>query len=326
MAHLVVGGAGYIGSHMVKRLLASGEDVVVLDNLSKGHRAAAGRADFVRGDLLDRNALDELFASREIEAVYHFAALAYVGESVQDPATYYENNVTGSINLLEAMRAAGVGKIVFSSTAAVYGEPEKSPIAEDVFKDPINPYGRTKLAIEWLLEDYARAYGLKFAALRYFNAAGASSDASIGEDHEPETHLVPIILDVALGKRDHITVFGDDYPTPDGTCVRDYIHVEDLAEAHVLAMKEIDNRNLNLNLGTGSGYSVKQVIDVAEKVTGRNIPREMGARRPGDPPELVASADRAGQILGWTPRVSDLETIIETAWKWHKSHPDGYGE
>jgi UDP-glucose-4-epimerase GalE len=255
----------------------------------------------------------------------HFAALAYVGVSVTDPATYYRNNVVGTLNLLDAMRAADVNKIVFSSTCATYGTPEKVPITESEKQDPINPYGYTKLVIERAMDDYAHAYGLGFAALRYFNASGAAEDGTIGEDHKPETHLIPLILQVALGQRQEITIFGDDYPTPDGTCVRDYIHVDDLATAHLAALERLQpGKGLKLNLGTGAGASVMEVIDACRRETGHAIPHKMAPRRAGDPAELVADASLARKTLDWTPKYVGIEPIVKSAWKWHKSHPNGY--
>ena len=255
----------------------------------------------------------------------HFAANALVGESVENPAKYYQNNVVNSLGLLESMRACGVMKIVFSSTTATYGEPEEMPITEDVPQQPINPYGFSKLVVERALADYAHAYGFGYAALRYFNAAGASPDGDIGEDHDPESHLIPIVLQVALGQREQITVFGEDYPTPDGTCVRDYVHVDDLAAAHLAALDRLEpGAALKLNLGTGHGYSVREVIDACRAISGREIPEVAGERRPGDPPELVADASRARRELGWTPKYTTIESIVETAWRWHSAHPDGY--
>ena len=257
----------------------------------------------------------------------HFAANALVGESVENPAKYYQNNVVNSLGLLESMRACGVTKIVFSSTTATYGEPETMPITENVPQQPINPYGFSKLVVERALADYAQAHGFGYAALRYFNAAGASPDGDIGEDHDPESHLIPIVLEVALGQREQITVFGDDYPTPDGTCVRDYVHVDDLAAAHLSALDRLDTGvALRLNLGTGRGYSVREVIDACRTISGREIAEIAGARRPGDPPTLVADASRARDQLGWTPRYTTIESIVETAWRWHSSHPEGYGD
>ncbi|MEX0677523.1 MAG: UDP-glucose 4-epimerase GalE [Pirellulales bacterium] len=322
---LVTGGAGYVGSHAVRWLARAGHDVWVYDNLSRGHGQAVPEGRLIEGQLSDRPRLVAAMRERRIEAVMHFAALAYVGESVTEPAQYYQNNVAGSLNLLEAMREAGLGRIVFSSTTATYGVPQRVPITEEEPQRPINPYGFSKLVVEHALADYANAYGLGYAALRYFNAAGASPDGDLGEDHDPETHLIPIVLAVALGQRPHVTVFGDDYPTPDGTCIRDYIHVDDLASAHVLALEKLEpGQGLHLNLGTGRGDSVNEVIEACRRVTGHAIPSRAGSRRPGDPPELVADATKAQKVLTWRPQYTDVESIIRTAWKWHSSHPRGY--
>ncbi len=316
---LIAGGAGYIGSHTVRLFQQRGIPVVVVDNLSTGHRDAV-TCDFVQADLGDRAALDALFAARRPRAVVHFAAKAYVGESVGDPAKYYRENVVATFTLLEAMRAAGCGEIVFSSTCATYGNPVRVPIDEDHPQNPISPYGRTKLHIEHMLEDYSRAYGLRFAALRYFNAAGAAVDAALGERHDPETHIIPLVLDVAAGRRKEIAVFGEDYPTPDGTCVRDYIHVEDLAEAHWLALGKLQGgaSQIKVNLGTGQGYSVRQVIEAARKVTGRPIAVRMAPRREGDPAQVMAGGSRARDVLGWVPKRPGLEDIVGDAWRFHR--------
>jgi UDP-glucose 4-epimerase len=322
---LVTGGAGYIGSHAARLLQRAGHEVWVYDNLCLGHRAAVSAGRLIEGQLMDRPRLVETLSDRGIEAVMHFAAFAAVGESVADPAKYYQNNVVASLNLLEAMRAAGVKLIVFSSTTATYGVPERLPITEEEPQRPINPYGFAKLVVEHALADYARAYGLGYAALRYFNAAGASPEGDLGEDHDPETHLIPLVLQVALGQRPHITVFGDDYPTPDGTCIRDYIHVDDLGAAHVLALEKLEaGQGLQLNLGTGRGHSVREVIEACRRVTGHPIPAQIGPRRPGDPPELVADARKAQRVLDWQPQYPEIEAIVRTAWKWHASHPRGY--
>jgi UDP-glucose-4-epimerase GalE len=319
MRVLVTGGAGYIGSHTVRLLLARGHDVWVYDNLSAGHRAAVPADRLHVGDLGEAAQLDQLLLERRIEAVVHFAAFTYVGESVREPARYYQNNVVHTLTLMECLRRLGIGRFVFSSSAATYGVPERMPITEEMPQRPINPYGQTKLIIEHALADYA--------ALRYFNAAGASADGTIGEDHDPETHLVPLVLQAIQGRRPHIEVFGTDYPTPDGTCVRDYIHVEDLAEAHILALERLQpGKGLRYNLGIGKGYSVREVIRTAEEVTGLKVPVKEGPRRPGDPPELVASPVRIQQELGWKPRYAELRGIIETAWNWHRTHPRGYGD
>ena len=325
MPVLVVGGAGYIGSHAVRGLLQAGHGVWIFDNLSEGHAASVPADRLIRGELADRPALEAALRDHQIDAVMHFAASASVPESVADPAKYYNNNLVGTLNLLDAMRAVGVSRIVFSSTCAVFGVPAVVPIAEDTPKQPINPYGFTKLAIERALADYAHAYGLGYAALRYFNACGASSDATIGEDHTPETHLIPLILQVALGQRASVSIFGTDYPTPDGTCIRDYIHVEDLADAHIRVLDRIEpGRGLIYNVGTGAGASVREVIDAARRVTGHPIPAVEHPRRAGDPPALVASSDAIQRDLGWSPRYTQIEDIVASAWRWHHSHPKGY--
>jgi len=322
---MVIGGAGYIGSHMVRLLDRHGHQVTVLDNLSTGFQESVKAGELVVGEMGDRELVRSLLRTRQIDAVMHFAACALVGESVTDPAKYYRNNAVNTLNLLETMRECDVRRMVFSSTCATYGVPETVPITESEKQAPINPYGFTKLIVEKALSDYALAYGFGFAALRYFNAAGASPNGDIGEDHDPETHLIPIVLQVALGQRDDVTVFGNDYPTPDGTCVRDYIHVDDLASAHLLALEKLGRgTQLQLNLGTGNGFSVRQVIDACEKVTGCRIEQKDGPRRAGDPPELVADASLARRTLGWEPRYQDVESIVETAWKWHQAHPHGY--
>jgi UDP-glucose 4-epimerase len=322
---LVTGGAGYIGSHTVRMLQERNVPVVVYDNLSTGHRDAVD-APLIVADLADEEALKEAFREWAPRAVIHFAAKCYVGESVEDPALYYRENVVRTWQLLEAMRGSGCEELVFSSTCAVYGVPETMPIDEASPRNPINPYGRTKLVMELMMEDYARAYDLRFAALRYFNAAGASADARIGEDHHPETHLIPLVLSVARGARPAIEIYGDDYPTPDGTCVRDYVHVVDLADAHLRALARVQagERQLQCNLGTGTGYSVREVVETARRVTGCAIADRVVARRPGDPPELVSGGGRAGEVLGWAPARADLETIVEDAWRFMQAHPDGY--
>jgi UDP-glucose 4-epimerase len=325
MRILVTGGAGYIGSHAVRYFLEAGPEVWALDNLSLGHAAAVPSDRLVVADVGDTARLEVLLRGKRIEAVVHYAAFTYVGESVQDPEKYYRNNLASTLALLASMRRCGVGKIVFSSTCATYGIPETVPITEDEPQRPINPYGRAKLAVEWALADYASAYGLAYAALRYFNAAGASPRGDLGEDHTPETHLIPSVLQVALGQRPHIEVYGTDYPTPDGTCIRDYIHVDDLADAHLKALNRLlPGQGLKLNLGIGTGYSVREVVRTCEQVTGRKIAVKEGPRRPGDPPMLVACADRARQELGWQPRYTDLRAIVETAWQWRRTHPQGF--
>ncbi len=324
---LVIGGAGYVGSHAVRLLRQHGHTVWVYDNLSVGHRDAVPAATLIEGEVADRALLTEVLRDKRIDAVMHFAAFALVGESVADPAMYYRNNVIAALEMLDAMRAAGVTRLVFSSTTATYGAPQTIPIPESTPQHPINPYGFTKLVIERAMADYAAAYGLGFAALRYFNAAGASPDGSIGEDHQPESHLIPIVLQVALGQRDTIAIFGDDYPTPDGTCIRDYVHVDDLGTAHLSALEKIQpGKGICVNLGTGNGHSVRQVIDACREVTGHPIPAVTAPRRPGDPPELVADARLAKRLLDWTPRYPDIRSIVETAWQWHHHHPHGYGD
>ena len=320
---LVTGGAGYVGSHACKALAAAGHTPVVYDNLSRGHREAVRWGPLVEGDLHDSSRLAAAFSEYRIEAVMHFAAFAYVGESVRDPETYYRNNVGGTLALLAAMRGAGVERIVFSSTCAVYGVPDTLPIRETTTKAPLNPYGDTKLAIERALRWYEGAYGLRYMALRYFNAAGADPDGEIGEEHEPETHLIPLVLRAALGTGDPLQIFGTDYPTPDGTAIRDYIHVADLADAHVRALGDLaaGGESAALNLGTGQGCSVREVIAAVERIGGRVVPRREVARRPGDPPELVADPALARARLGWQPRHSGIDTIIATALAWEQRSP-----
>ena len=321
----VVGGAGYIGSHTVRLLLEAGHSVTVFDNLSEGHAAAVPAETLVRGDLADLDGLTAALGARRFDAVMHFAAHCSVGESVADPEKYYLNNVVNSVNLLRAMRVAEVPGIVFSSSAATYGNPVENPITEAHPQNPINPYGRSKLQFEEILADYARAYPIGYVALRYFNAAGAAPDAKLGEDHDPESHLIPIVLQVALGQRPQVSVFGGDYDTPDGSCVRDYIHIYDLAQAHILALGAIQaGQGRRYNLGNGEGYSVREVIDVAQKVTGRTIHHIDAPRRPGDPATLVASSEKITAELGWQSEFPQLEGIIETAWRWHRDHPQGY--
>ncbi|QNH54445.1 UDP-glucose 4-epimerase GalE [Selenomonas timonae] len=327
MAILVCGGAGYIGSHAVHALVEKGEQVVIVDNLQTGHRGALNpAAKFYEGDIRDAAVLDKIFTENKIEAVIHFAANSLVGESMEKPLLYFNNNVYGMQVLLEAMVRHGVDKIVFSSTAATYGEPKRVPIHEDDETCPTNTYGETKLTMEKMMKWVSRANDVRYVSLRYFNAAGALPDGSIGEDHKTETHLIPLILQVPTGRRDHITVFGDDYPTPDGTCLRDYIHVVDLADAHVLALEYLRKGGASdiFNLGNGQGFSVKEMIAAAEKATGRSIKVEIGARRAGDPAQLIASSEKARTVLGWKPQFTDVEQVIGTAWKWHESHPHGY--
>ncbi len=326
MAILVCGGAGYIGSHMVAALLEKGEEVVILDNLQKGHRDAVLGGKLYEGDLRDRTILDKVFTENKIDAVIDFAADSLVGESVVEPLKYFENNVGGTLSLLHAMKDHNVKNIVFSSTAATYGEPESIPIVEDDKTFPTNPYGESKLAVEKVLKWCDNAYGIKYTALRYFNAAGAHPNGKIGEDHSPESHLIPLILETALGKREKIMMFGDDYNTEDGTCVRDYIHVMDLASAHLLAVDRLrkGGESRIYNLGNGKGFSVREVIEVARKVTGKEIKAEVAPRRAGDPAVLIASSAKAMEELGWKPEFNSLETIIETAWNWHVNHPSGY--
>ncbi len=327
MRILVTGGAGYIGSHAARLFLARGHDVWVYDNLSMGHRAAVPAERLIVGDLSEAERLDNAVMMHGIEAVVHFAAFAYVGESVGQPAKYYRNNVGNTLTLLEVLRRQGVRRIVFSSTCATYGIPEQMPITEDTPQTPINPYGRTKLMVEMALRDYAAAYGWGVACLRYFNAAGASSDGVIGEDHTPETHLIPLAIQAAMGQRPALQIFGTDYPTPDGTCIRDYIHVEDLAEAHLLALQALEpGASLAYNLGTGHGASVREVLQAVEAVSGKKVPVQEAPRRAGDPPALVAAGEKAGRELGWKPRYTDLREIVATAWRWHQAHPNGYDD
>jgi UDP-glucose 4-epimerase len=324
MRVLVTGGAGYIGSVVVEELLSDGHEVIVFDNLSKGHRASvAPKAEFITGDLLNQELLTDALKNGHADAVIHMAADSLVSESVAEPAKYYRNNVVGGLSLLESMREAKVQRLVFSSTAAVYGEPARQPISEDDATNPTNPYGATKLALENALAWYEAAYGLRYASLRYFNAAGATDHC--GEVHDPETHLIPIVLQVAAGIRAEVQIYGDDYSTRDGTCVRDYIHVIDLAKAHVLALGILGQRSAIYNLGCGGdGYTVKEVIDIAEEVTGREILKKIGPRRAGDPAVLVASSEKIKSELGWSPGFQDLRKIVGSAWMWLQNHPQGY--
>jgi UDP-glucose-4-epimerase GalE len=326
MRLLVTGGAGYVGSHALRWFLEHGHKAWAIDNLSRGHAKAVPAGRLLKGDIADQRFVEDCLRTHRIDAVFHFAAFALVGESVEHPERYYQNNLVGSLALLEAMRRCGVERLVFSSTCAVYGVPDVVPLTEDGALRPISPYGRAKLGVEWALADYASAHGLACACLRYFNAAGAHHSAEMGEDHDPETHLIPLVLQVALGLRPHIDILGTDYPTPDGTCIRDYIHVDDLAAAHLAAVEWLTpHRPLVLNLGTGRGHSVRDVVDTCVRVTGRPIPVRERPRRPGDPPVLVAANQRAREVLNWAPRYLELSEIIESAWRWHRSHPSGYG-
>jgi UDP-glucose 4-epimerase len=325
MRILVCGGAGYIGSNMTALLASEGHTPVVFDNLSKGHRGAVRDAEIIVGDLANYDLLVEVFKERHIEAVMHFAAWIEVGESVQAPLKYYRNNFSNTQNLLSAMETAGVGKFVFSSTAAVYGMPRTVPITEETPKDPINPYGHSKWAVERMCHYQSQTGRLHYAALRYFNACGAGNDGARGEDHRPESHLIPLIIQAAMGKRDDIKVFGTDYETPDGTCIRDYIHIDDLCRAHLLALNLLDDRTEQVyNLGNGQGYSVREVIETVKRVSGKDFKVVEADRRPGDPAILTSDATKAKRELGWTPEKPELETMVATAWKWHCDHPDGY--
>jgi len=327
MGVLVTGGAGYIGSHCVYDLIEKGEDVIVVDNLHRGHLDAVHRAaKLYIGDIRDREFMDRVFSENDIEAVMHFAANSLVGESMADPLSYYYNNVYGTLILLENMIKNHVKKIVFSSSAAIYGEPRNIPILEDDLAIPTNPYGETKLAVEKMLKWADRAKGIKHISLRYFNVAGAHIEGIIGEDHNPETHLIPLVLQVALNKRDYVIIYGDDYDTPDGTCIRDYIHVIDLSHAHLLALEGLRKGwdSDVFNLGNGEGFSVKEIIESARKVTGHPIPARIGERRPGDTSKIIASSRKAEEILKWKPRFTKIEDIIETAWRWHKYNPEGF--
>lgn len=319
MAILVAGGAGYIGSHTVKMLYKKGYDVIVYDNLSKGYREFAKWGRFIEGDISDDKKLKKVFQKYKIDAVMHFCAFIEVGESVVEPEKYYKNNLVNTITLINTMKDAGIKNFIFSSTAAIFGEPENIPIKEDDPKNPINPYGRTKLFVEEILEDYEKAYGFNSICFRYFNAAGADPDGEIGEAHNPESHLIPLILDAAMGKREAIKIFGTDYPTKDGTCIRDYIHVNDLAEAHILGLEFLlrEKRSERFNLGSGEGYTVREIIDMVKKITGKDFKVVETERRAGDPPVLIADSSKARKILGWQRKFT-LQEIIETAWKWHQ--------
>lgn len=325
MAILVTGGAGYIGSVTVDDFRQKGEEVVVVDNLVYGHREALHKTiPFYEGDIGDKELVREILTSHDISSCVHFSAYAYVGESVEKPGKYFENNVAKTISLLESLREKGVCRFVFSSTCATYGEPQYLPIDENHPQFPTNPYGWSKFMVERILESFDSAYGMKFVALRYFNAAGATETA--GEDHEPETHLIPLVLEAARGKREFVSIYGDDYATPDGTAIRDYIHISDLSQAHLLALDYLESQNESqfINLGNGDGYSVKEVIETAEEVTGKEIRTKIAARRAGDPSKLVANAAKAKRVLGWQPRFPELEQIIRSAWKWHELNPRGY--
>ena len=327
MRILVTGGAGFVGSACLRHLLEHGHEAVAYDSLVQGHRAAVPEGRLIEGDINDGDALVRALKDVAAEAVMHFAAATYVGESVTDPDYHYGNNIGGTRSLLNAMRAVGVDRMLFSSTCATYGMNPVIPMAEDAKQDPCSPYARTKLAVEWMIRDFAHAYGLGFTLLRYFNAAGASPDGRYGEDHKPENHLIPLVLQVPLGQREKIMIFGDDYPTPDGTCIRDYIHVDDLAQAHRLAIAATTPSTAEVfNIGTGNGQSVMQVIEACETVTGKAVARQVVERRPGDPPALVADPTKLKSKLGWKPRYTDIRDTVATAWKWHQSHPDGYAD
>ncbi len=325
---LVCGGAGYIGSHCVNVLGRDGYNPIVYDNLVYGHREAVKEYSFQLGDLFEKEKLTRILLEKKIDLVMHYAAYAYVGESVENPRKYYNNNVSATLSLLDSMLDAGVNKIIFSSSCSTFGWPMKQEIDESHPQRPVNPYGMTKFIVEKILEDYGKAYGLGYVNIRYFNAAGADPSGAIGEDHNPETHLIPLVLQTALGQREHIQVFGTDYDTADGTCVRDYVHICDLADAHILAMRYLLNggESTSFNLGNGNGYSVRDVIEVARKVTGKDIPIIEAPRRPGDPDRLVASSEKIRKILDWDPKYPLLEDIITTAWNWHSSHPYGYSK
>ncbi len=325
MKILVTGGAGYVGSACLRYLLSQGCDAVAYDNLVQGHAQAVPQGRLIEGELADTEALTAALKKVKADAVMHFAAATCVGESVENPSYHYSNNIGGTLSLLNAMRAAGVKRMLFSSTCATYGMTPKIPMSESTPQEPFSPYARTKLTVEWMIRDFAEAYGLGFTLLRYFNASGASSDGQFGEDHDPENHLIPLVLGVPLGQRDKITIFGTDYPTPDGTCIRDYVHVDDLASAHWLAIGATtpDTREI-FNVGTGNGQSVMQIIEACEQVTGQTIPRELADRRPGDPPALVADPVKLKKQLGWQPRYTDIKDVVATAWQWHQANPAGY--
>lgn len=328
MRILITGGAGYIGSHMCKCLDRKGYSLIVLDNLIRGHRQAVKWGDFIKGNSGDKKLLKHIFSEYKVDAVIHFAALCYVNESVKEPIKYYFNNVANTINLLESMIESNIKNFIFSSSCSTYGEPKEIPITEEHHQIPINPYGRTKLMVEQILNDFRHAYGLHYISLRYFNAAGADPEGELGEDHRPETHLIPLVLKTALGQRKSIDIYGDNYETFDGTCIRDYIHVNDLVEAHILALEKLFNGVASgiYNLGNGNGYSVKEIIDVARDITGKEIPVSIGKRRSGDPAILISSSEKAIKGLGWNPKFTEVQEIIKTAWEWHKRNPEGYAD
>ena len=325
MKILITGGAGYVGSACLRHMAANGHDVLAYDNLVQGHAGSVGRHTLIKGDISETEKLAGVLRDFGADAVMHFAAATYVGESVENPDYHYGNNIGGTRSLLNAMRAAGVERMLFSSTCATYGATDSPTIGETTPQDPVSPYARTKMAVEWMIRDYAEAYGLGFTLLRYFNASGADPDGQFGEDHQPENHLIPLVLQTALGQRDKILIFGDNYPTPDGTCIRDYVHTSDLATAHRLAIEATGPETAEVfNIGTGIGHSVKEVIAACEKVVGHPIPQELTVSRPGDPPRLVANASKLKSQLGWTPAYTNIEDTIATAWEWHRRHPNGY--
>ena len=327
MKILVTGGAGYVGSACLRHLLEKGHEAVAYDNLKEGHPRAVGNGKLVVGDIADTEKVARTLEEMNADAVMHFAAATYVGESVENPEYHYRNNIGGTLSVLNAMRKVGVQRMLFSSTCATYGMTPKVPMTEDTPQEPFSPYARTKLAVEWMIRDFAHAYGLGFTLLRYFNASGASPDGRFGEYHNPETHIIPLVLQVPLGQRDRIKLFGTDYPTSDGTCIRDYVHIDDLASAHLLAIEATTTKTAEVfNIGTGSGCSVFEIIAACEKVTGQKVPYDVVARRPGDPPALVADPKKLIERLGWKPRYTNITDTIETAWRWHKANPDGYGK